>query len=84
MVGPRPDGSPSVNEERILNKLDAIDDRSVQTLLAVTALQEQMKEVPLVKERVNSLERWRWTAMGALGAASTSLASQLYTTLKGA
>jgi hypothetical protein len=82
IVGTQPDGSPTVNEERILNKLDAIDARSVETLVAVTKLQEQMKDLPDLKSRINSLEKWRWTAMGALGTAATSLAGQLYSSLK--
>ena len=76
------DGSLSVNEERILNKLDAIDDRGVQTLVAVTSLQEQIKDVPALRERVTALEKWRWMAMGALGAASTSLGAQAFTAFK--
>jgi hypothetical protein len=71
-----------VNEERILNKLDAIDARSVETLVAVTKLQEQVKDVPDLKNRVTALERWRWTAIGALGAAGTSLGAQVISAMK--
>ena len=35
------------------------------------------------KERLTSIERWRWTAMGAFGAAGASLASQIYNAVKG-
>lgn len=75
-------GSQSVNEDRILNKLDAIDARSIETLVAVTKLQEQVKDVPELKSRVTALERWRWMAVGALGAAGTSLGAQIVSAMK--
>jgi hypothetical protein len=73
-----------VNEDRILNKLDAIEERGIDTLLAVTRLQEQMEDVPDLKIRVSALEKWKWTAMGALGTATASLGAQVYNAMKGA
>jgi hypothetical protein len=35
-----------MNEDRILDKLDTIEARGVETLVAVTQLQEQVKDVP--------------------------------------
>jgi len=35
------------------------------------------------KVRLSALERWRWTAMGAIGASGGALALSLYSTLKG-
>lgn len=35
------------------------------------------------KSRITALEKWRWTAMGALGTAGASLASQIYNAVKG-
>lgn len=72
-----------MDEGRILDKLDAIEARGIETLIAVTQLQEQMKDVPDLKVRVAALERWRWTAMGALAAAGTSLGAQVLDMLKG-
>jgi hypothetical protein len=71
------------NEERILNKLDEIGNTQTQTLVAIAKIQEQIKDVPDLKTRVAALERWKWTAMGALGMSGASILSQAYTTLKG-
>jgi hypothetical protein len=73
-----------VNEERILDKLDSLEGKTTDVLVALARVEEQIKDVPGLKDRVSALERWRWTAMGALGTAGVSLASQLYQTLKGA
>ncbi len=72
-----------MDQGRILDKLDSIEARGVETLVAVTQLQEQMKEVPDLKVRVSSLERWKWTALGAAMASGTSLFAQIYTNIKG-
>jgi len=75
-------GEMTVGEERILNKLDAIEARGVETLVAVTQLQEQVKDVPDLKARVSALEKWKWTAVGALAASGTALGGQLFAALK--
>ena len=73
-----------MNEERILDKLDALDSKTTIVLVEIAKLQEQVKDVPDLKTRVTSLEKWKWTAMGAMGTATASILSQLYTALKGA
>lgn len=72
-----------MNEERILDKLDALDSKTTVILVEIAKLQEQVKDVPDLKQRVTSLERWKWTAMGAIGASGGSLAISLYAALKG-
>jgi hypothetical protein len=69
------------DEERILNKLDLIEQRGVDTLLAVTELKGQIRDIPELKEKVAALERWRWTAMGALAASGVSLSAQVFNLL---
>ena len=73
-----------MNEERILDKLDALDSKTTIVLVEIAKLQEQIKDVPDLKQRVVALERWKWTAMGAIGASGGSLAISLYAALKGA
>lgn len=73
----------TVNEERILDKLEELGDKTTQLLIGLARVEEQMKDVPDLRNRVTALEKWKWTAVGAMGAASTSLLSQLYTALKG-
>jgi hypothetical protein len=73
-----------VNEERILDKLDGLEHKTTDILVGMARIEEQIKDVPNLKDRVAALERWRWTAMGALGAAGASLLSQVYNAVKGA
>jgi hypothetical protein len=72
-----------VNEERILDKLDGLEHKTTDILVGMARIEEQIKDVPNLKDRVAALERWRWTAMGALGAAGASLLSQVYNAVKG-
>lgn len=72
-----------VNEDRILDKLDGLETKTTEVLVGLARLEEQIKDVPDLKQRVAALERWKWTAMGALGTAGASLASQIYTAVKG-
>lgn len=72
-----------MNEERILDKLDELGEKTTQVLVGLARVEEQIKEVPDLKTRVAALEKWRWTAMGALGMSGASILSQAYTTLKG-
>lgn len=72
-----------VNEDRILGKLDALESKTTEVLVGLARLEEQIKDVPDLKQRVAALERWKWTAMGALGTAATSLGAQIYGALKG-
>lgn len=73
-----------MNEERILDKLDSLDVKSTETLVALARVEEQIKDIPHLRERVAALEKWKWTAMGAMGTATASILSQAYTALKGA
>lgn len=72
-----------MNEERILDKLDGLEHKTTDILVGMARIEEQIKDVPNLKDRVAALERWRWTAMGALGAAGASLLSQVYNAVKG-
>lgn len=74
-----------MNEERILDKLDGLEHKTTEVLISLARVEEQIKDVPDLKNRVAALERWKWTAMGALGMASSSIGVQLYSVLtKGA
>lgn len=75
--------SGSVNEERILNKLDSIEGQSTAMLVALGKLEEQIKEVPDLKVRLRALEQWRWMIVGALVAGGGSFATQLASLMKG-
>ncbi len=72
-----------VSEERILDKLDSLESKTTEILVEVARVQEQVRDVPDLRQRVTNLERWKWTAMGAIGASGGSLALSLYATLKG-
>lgn len=72
-----------MNEDRILDKLDAIEARSVETLVEVVKLQEQVRVVPELQQRMGVLERWKWTAMGAAAMASGSVITSIFTAIKG-
>lgn len=73
-----------MNEDRIFQKLDDLDHKQTQVLVGLARLEEQIKDVPDLKQRVAALEKWKWTAMGAIGASGGSLALTLWNTLKGA
>lgn len=72
-----------VSEERILDKLDSLESKTTEILVEVARVQEQVRDVPDLRQRVTNLERWKWTAMGAIGASGGSLALTLWNTLKG-
>lgn len=67
-----------------MDKLDGLDAKTTAVLVEIARIQEQVKDVPDLRARVASLEKWKWTAMGALGTSGFAIASQLYTVLKGA
>lgn len=73
-----------MNEERILDKLDSLDTKTTNVLVGLARLEEQIKDVPDLKQRVNALEKWKWTAMGAIAASGGSLAISVLNALKGA
>lgn len=57
-------GSDQVNEDRILDKLEAIDTQGGQALVEIRALQEQIKALPDHETRIRALEQWRWGLVG--------------------
>jgi hypothetical protein len=65
------------NEELIRQKLDLIEQRGVDTLVAVTELKGQVRDIPELKQRVAALERIKWLAVGALASGGTSLGMQV-------
>ena len=66
-----------MNEERILDKLDSLEHKTTEVLVGLARVEEQVKDIPSLRERVASLEKWRWTAVGALAASGASLGAQL-------
>lgn len=71
-----------MNEDRILDKLDSLDTKTTHVLVGLARLEEQVKDVPDLKARVGALEKWRWTAVGAMAASGAALGSQLLGVLK--
>ena len=71
-----------MNEDRILDKLDGLDAKTTDVLVGLARVEEQIRDIPSLKDRVQALEKWKWTAMGALGAAGGSLALSLASALK--
>lgn len=65
------------NEERILNKLDQMDERAVSTLVKVTEISGEIRDLPDIKSRIASLEKWKWGTIGALAASGSSLATTI-------
>lgn len=72
-----------MDEGRILDKLDSLDGKTTQVLVGLARVEEQIRDIPDLKTRVQALERWKWTAMGALGMAGSSVAAQVWTALRG-
>ena len=70
-------------EDRILNKLDAIDERTVNTLVTVTEIKGEIRDLPDIKARVASLEKWKWGTIGALAASGSSLATTIIKAIGG-
>lgn len=66
-----------MNEDRILDKLESLDGKTTEMLVGLARVEEQIKDVPHLRDRVASLEKWRYTALGALLAAGASLTSQI-------
>ena len=73
-----------MNEDRILDKLDGLDGKITDIAVGLARVEEQIKDVPDLKQRVQALEKWKWTTMGALATSGLALASQMYTAMKGA
>lgn len=70
-------------EDRILSKLDQIDERTVNTLVTVTEIKGEIRDLPDIKARVASLEKWKWGTIGALAASGSSLATTIIKAIGG-
>lgn len=55
-----------MNEDRILDKLDGIEEQNRVALVALTRMQEQISSLPDHENRIRSLER-RWYALPVTG-----------------
>lgn len=62
-----------MNEDRIFQKLDALEGKTTEVLVGLARLEEQIKDVPDLRARVASLEKWRYMTTGSLAVAITSL-----------
>lgn len=71
------------SEDRILTKLDQIDERTVNTLVTVTEIKGEIRDLPDIKSRVASLEKWKWGTIGALAASGSSLATTIIKAIGG-
>lgn len=71
------------SEDRILSKLDQIDERTVNTLVTVTEIKGEIRDLPDIKSRVASLEKWKWGTIGALAASGSSLATTIIKAIGG-
>jgi chromosome segregation ATPase len=67
-----------MNEDRILNKLDAIDDRITRQGESLARLEERLKsygaqldnherEDEAMRRKLDDLVKWKWSALGAIG-----------------
>lgn len=71
-----------MNEDRILDKLERIDDQGAQALVEIGKLQEQIKALPDHETRIRALEQWRWGLVGATTLLTTGFT--WYSSTKGA
>lgn len=65
-----------MSEDRIFEKLDSLDEKTTHVLVGLARVEEQIKDVQDLRDRVLAIEKWRWTAAGALLASGTSLVAQ--------
>jgi len=72
-----------VSEDRLFEKLDGIEGQNRDLLVALTRLEEQIKEVPDLRIRLRALEQWRWMVVGALVAGGGSLGAQVLSAFRG-
>jgi len=49
-----------MDEDRVLDKLDSIENQNRQMLVALTQVQEQVRVVPDHENRLRTVERWRY------------------------
>ena len=62
---------------RIEEKVQDVGDHEARIRVLEQAVPDE------AKVRLNTLERWKWTAAGAIGASGGSLALSVWSTLKG-
>lgn len=71
-----------VNEDRIFDKLDEIQTQNIETLVALSKLEEQIKGIPDHESRIRALEQWRWGLVGVTSLLTTGFT--WYSTTRGA
>lgn len=49
-----------MDEDRLFDKLDALDEQNRQLLVGVTELKKQIEQVPDHEARIRILERWKY------------------------
>ena len=72
-----------MDEGRILDKLDAIEDQNRVVLIAITRLEEQVRAVPDHEIRLRSLEHWKYGLPATAFTALVSMAVSGWSALKG-
>lgn len=73
-----------MDEERLFDKLNTLDEQNRQLLVGLTALQEQIKPVADHEGRIRGLERWRYGLPAAGLTAVVSAALSAWTATRGA
>ena len=73
-----------MSEERILGKLDQIDEQNRQVLVALTQIQEQVKALPDHEARMRALENWRYGTTASFVTAIAAMGTAAWTSMKGA
>lgn len=70
-------------EDVILAELSTIKAENRDTRDRVIALQEQIKPLAAVEQRLTALERWRWIVYGAAGATTVSVGTTFFNVVRG-
>ncbi len=73
-----------MDEDRLFDKLDTLDEQNRQLLVNLTSLQEQIKLVPDHENRIRVLERWKYGLPLAGLTAVLSAGVSAWTASKGA
>lgn len=78
------------SEDRILTKLDQIDERTVSTLVMVTEIKGEVRQIQDLKDRISAvegratvLEKWKWGTIGAIAASGSTLATTIIKAIGG-
>lgn len=70
-----------MNEDRIMNALEALQCQTTSIQVSVARLEEQIKVAPDHETRIRTLEHWRWGYTGLLAVATTFITA--WTTVGG-